>query len=729
MALSRVDCTPLGRSRISPFFYTSYFLISIPSADHAQSLLLCLTKGEELTLLTASLSLTKRYYHRLSVASSFSSHCDAVSVTEFAMASFPLLCNICPKQPTFSDISHLLTHVGSKGHLSHYFKAQVRSREEPSIRDRLDTYDRWYERNQLEKLLSQRMILKDTKAANSKRKTVGSRRSMASSVEAPVMKRKRGDTPPIQIKAEDLLDPRLSQGGFPLSSLPVEEHWLPPNDLASRNRAFVPHMAGYTATGKTKQQPSLGTLLHGHYSEMPRRTLEESNNTPREMPVISRPSPTISYPDPSTLVGFSVSPPSKAPTPVQDDQSLRSSIEDESRFLLDEETTSESPKLKGVYWPGMDMFDSASPDAKRKRNQKKDGSILEQMMTTSATVEPTELIFYPGGDLYKMRYISGQVESSPPVKMASPIKIKRQRPTAKRKVLGELSANAPPALRKPRASKSDGRARKSLTEGLKKPSSRVLRPCNHYPAPEYSQTDRPFSALDDNKIEWKLTAGIEDRKTRQRFKIHDDHDTVHFQTTRDNYPTLNGSYPFLPQPRQYADPIYTAMKGLPYLNSGYHPQNPSLPPPITSSINFQNNISLNTIHDSYQDQSNKENFQPLTDSVGRIEDSIGGIDSGQTAQRYFATQEGRSTDFFDSFPSHMDFGPFNRPDSFGGMLNPLTFNFQYPLPQPSTQVYQPILQSTLTPISPPYRMTSEGGPEPEGGDDLGDETIEDDESR
>jgi len=85
---------------------------------------------------------------------------------------------------------------------------------------------------------------------------------------------------------------------------------------------------------------------------------------------------------------------------------------------IDEDNViSECTKLKGVYWPGMDIFDSATPEMKRKRNQKKDTSVVEQLEMNSQEVEPTELIFTPLGSLKKQRKISGLVESSSPVKM------------------------------------------------------------------------------------------------------------------------------------------------------------------------------------------------------------------------------------------------------------------------------------------------------------------------
>ena len=80
-------------------------------------------------------------------------------------SSIPLLCNICPRKPNFSDVSHLLTHIASKGHLSHYYKLKVRSNTERVARDLIDAYDRWYRDWSVERLMAERMKLKDKKKA------------------------------------------------------------------------------------------------------------------------------------------------------------------------------------------------------------------------------------------------------------------------------------------------------------------------------------------------------------------------------------------------------------------------------------------------------------------------------------------------------------------------------------------------------------------------------------
>ena len=77
------------------------------------------------------------------------------------MTSIPLQCSVCPKAPKFSDVSHLLTHIASKGHLSHYYKVKVRSGSEEPARKLIQSYDRWYAEWNVEDLMSERMHLKE----------------------------------------------------------------------------------------------------------------------------------------------------------------------------------------------------------------------------------------------------------------------------------------------------------------------------------------------------------------------------------------------------------------------------------------------------------------------------------------------------------------------------------------------------------------------------------------
>jgi hypothetical protein len=100
---------------------------------------------------------------------------------------------------------------------------------------------------------------------------------------------------------------------------------------------------------------------------------------------------------------------------------------------------SESTKLKGVYWPGMDIFDSATPEMRRKRNQKKDSSVVAQLELNSQDVEPLELIFTPQGSFKRQRRISNSEyddEDEVEIKAESP------QPARLRPALARLDVNA-----------------------------------------------------------------------------------------------------------------------------------------------------------------------------------------------------------------------------------------------------------------------------------------------
>jgi len=78
-------------------------------------------------------------------------------------STVPLHCHICAKKPTFSDVSHLLTHIASKGHLSTYYKIKVKAAQDDAAKQLIENYDTWYATWNIENLMSERMSLKDQK--------------------------------------------------------------------------------------------------------------------------------------------------------------------------------------------------------------------------------------------------------------------------------------------------------------------------------------------------------------------------------------------------------------------------------------------------------------------------------------------------------------------------------------------------------------------------------------
>jgi hypothetical protein len=80
----------------------------------------------------------------------------AVTAESPATQKIPLICSICPKNTKFSDVSHLLTHISSKGHLSAMFKLDIAKYTDADARARLDEYQAWFEENNIRDLLQSR---------------------------------------------------------------------------------------------------------------------------------------------------------------------------------------------------------------------------------------------------------------------------------------------------------------------------------------------------------------------------------------------------------------------------------------------------------------------------------------------------------------------------------------------------------------------------------------------
>jgi hypothetical protein len=139
------------------------------------------------------------------------------------------------------------------------------------------------------------------------------------------------------------------------------------------------------------------------------------------------PSSTYGYREPLRTHAYLDSPPTSANAtiPSKLSRSPRYS-EDENDLPKPSEQPVDNSKLKGILWPGMSIFDSATPMARRRRNQKKDGSILEQLENNSLDVVPTEQVWTPGGSLKRSKDISGlPSSSSPPGSPSRPLPFRR----------------------------------------------------------------------------------------------------------------------------------------------------------------------------------------------------------------------------------------------------------------------------------------------------------------
>ncbi|KAL2883061.1 hypothetical protein SGCOL_001248 [Colletotrichum sp. CLE4] len=228
----------------------------------------------------------------------------------------PLVCIVCPSTPRFSDLSHLLTHLSSKGHLQTQNDVRIRSNDDLAASEAIATYDKWYKNYGIERMLAERLKAKHEKARGISRP--GQQASQT-------LKRK---------KARSILVKREGD-----------------------NSMFTP--------------PPTGRLLGQQQA--------------------------ITYYGDNDNVSAS--------TPT--DNSTEWNPDD-----------LESARLKGTVWPGMGIFDAATPDQKKQRNQRKDASVLRQMELSSQAITTMEIVANLDLEFERTRdvYDAPSVEGTPAVK-------------------------------------------------------------------------------------------------------------------------------------------------------------------------------------------------------------------------------------------------------------------------------------------------------------------------
>ncbi|KAL0938695.1 uncharacterized protein CTRU02_205305 [Colletotrichum truncatum] len=230
--------------------------------------------------------------------------------------SIPLLCCVCPSHPRFSDVSHLLTHLSSKGHLHTLNTTRLSSLADLSAAETIATYDKWYAQNNLHQMLAERLLA--AKDGKEKGRRVSLVLSQSQKRKKTLLSRTNAGT----------------DGGHSWTSSRV------------KNEPGLQHQQAITFYGDSSRSPAMDSLGN-----------------------------------------------------IQD------WAEDGADFV----------RLKGIIWPGMSLFDSATPEQKKKRNQRKDASVLQQMMLDSQSVTSTELVSNLRFEVERTRdvYDAPSVEGSP----------------------------------------------------------------------------------------------------------------------------------------------------------------------------------------------------------------------------------------------------------------------------------------------------------------------------
>ena len=547
------------------------------------------------------------------------------------MDAAALLCNICPKRPTFSDVSHLLTHVSSKGHLSNYFKLQVRSHQEEEAGDLLDEYDLWYKENNLPKLLSDRMASKEACKKQGKHSKHGPGYSVMKTMKQPTPK-EAVDPLPSEPLSTNFIEPHLSDSYLTMDgdSTLSENYIAPATPSDFDSRTYIPPIPPdypLPPTASSPERPPSRPWKYECESEpendagsflqtIPIWDGRLRNRSGTGCPLIHR---ELSY------------------DPFIDDKSALNLC----ATGMEKERSDEMARLKGVLWPGMDIFDSATEQMRRKRNQKKDESILKMMETSSMCVEPTELVFSPTGILRKQRVISGNVEEDSPLPGESPLPKRISRP---KRVLSQADPNAYYGHNKKRNKSSTGHHSDRQFGGQPRRSARIsravapqlfrFRPEDHYSCECDEDGDDDFDLV---------FRGLDPKPRRRLSVFQDEPDDICNADLKNHHNQAN--------PRPGAS-MLSRQNSLPRssFQSETHSLNPRGTTPCVTA--------------------DKENIEPLFNLHDRVEPSFT-WNSPPSKRRYASGVAYPPQFFFDDCP-RVEFGPFGRHHEPPGYIyNPL----------------------------------------------------------
>lgn len=476
---------------------------------------------------------------------------------------------------------------------------------------------------------------------------------------------------PSPAKGEGVIDPQLSQSHLAhphASPLFASEH-----DSGARHRAYVPRMGGWHNATPPIQEGSTETKSGAsNLGQLPYGSDPDVNDDDDYFQTFLRSPTRTAYPDPAEFGG----PPVASFSPFEQEQQSAT-----VRFLREPSLGTEitgvirSPVLKGVIYPGMDIFDSASPEAQRRRNQKKDGSRIEQMQSDSAAVEQLERIYFADGTLKKKRFITGSVESSPPRDLSPPpVPIKRKRTNANKAVLRDLSTNAFEVGKKPRQRRTATRRPGTENSNPQHLSEKALAALdeNNFLCPR--STLISYNPMDEEESERHLTFGATDHVRRRDFKIFtDDIDYLEDYRPKSRPKLTDTSFPQTAESHQgiHSHGSGSTRRRIPLAtcqpsSRRQFPAQPGHPAGESFPQTF-GEISASMADD-------RENRQPKLYSEGRVADNAGPALEQRITQRYFSVTGNQAPQYFSTLPPQMDFGGLSEPRYYGSTLNPLNAN-------------------------------------------------------
>ena len=299
---------------------------------------------------------------------------------------------------------------------------------------------------------------------------------------------------------------------------------------------------------------------------------------------------------------------------------------------------SQSTQPKGPQWPGMAMFDSASPGTQRKRNQKKEVTVLGQMEQDSLDIQQVEQIYFPDGSLKKERPITGNVESSSPVKAQSPRGKGRR---GRRIALGEIDGNVARttrAARRLQPTASAGRAGRS--------GHAILRHSRQMTPTKVGGHGNDIFSPRGEDAGWILDNP--NVKNHHKVSTYD----------VDNIPTAN-------RHQQKTDPRQSST-ARPASNASADTAEHDSPSQISTS-----HVSIDHVHETTR---SRAAVAPMHSSQLYQHRNESPTISGRSTQRYFSVSTTGTPRFFYQTPTELNFGFLELQTTHGHILNPLNLS-------------------------------------------------------
>ncbi|OTA93872.1 hypothetical protein M434DRAFT_385058 [Hypoxylon sp. CO27-5] len=273
----------------------------------------------------------------------------------------PLVCYSCEKQQTFSDLSHLLTHVSSKAHLLELYNSQILSQIDAAAADRCERFNTWYKKYGISQLVLQRMEARGEKGAQSQRRGQTPRDAVSG---RPAVRRSsrgnrggRGRRGSTNSRGRNR---RLDE----LSEMKYE---------SDEGINFADGYDGLEASPMQSWQNLNALIPHGGDLDVLPQGAEDLEDENYSQKYVSS----------------------------EDGSSYRSENITETTEMNDVDPGTLT--LKGVVYPGMGLFDAAGEEQRRKRNQRKHPAVLQQLKINSTLVTTEEDVFDSNFDHQRTR--------------------------------------------------------------------------------------------------------------------------------------------------------------------------------------------------------------------------------------------------------------------------------------------------------------------------------------